>query len=59
MNIFCWFRGIWWSLCSFLKSGNGIPWSGHVYQDEETHKNVTLTLGRCEDCGSKDFSWTK
>jgi hypothetical protein len=58
MIIFCWLRGLWWSLKGFITNG-AFPWSGHVDVDEEVHANVTLTLSRCEDCGKRDFTWRK
>ena len=36
-----------------------MPFSGHVFVEEEKHKNVTVTIGKCEECGKVDISWSK
>lgn len=30
-----------------------------VYQVQEIHKNVTVTVSRCRECGSIDISWER
>lgn len=33
--------------------------SGHVMQDIEEHKSVTVTVSKCVDCGQIELTWHK
>lgn len=33
------------------------PMSGHVFVDQEEHKNVKVTISKCEACNKIDITW--
>ena len=35
------------------------PMDPCVYKIKEVHRNVTVTVSECKNCGSVDISWTK
>ena len=55
----CIFRGILRTIKSFIKTGEPTIVCGCNYVEDETIKNVTITILRCEDCGGCSVGWEK
>ena len=60
MRELCWLRGLWWTLRSFLRTGQWSPTiGGHLYQDEEADVRARVTTSKCVHCGSYHVSWRR
>lgn len=56
-TLICWLKTIIDSISSGFPFN--YPVSGHMFVDEEVHKNCTVTISRCEQCNKLDIAWTK
>lgn len=57
-RLVCWLEGTWHTFTSFLKTGDGTRIEGHLFVEEERHKNVWVYIERCRDCGKQEISWS-
>ena len=58
MKLFCLIRGYFRTLEHFFATFDATEVDGCIFQDIEEHKNKTVIISKCKDCGKIDISWT-
>jgi len=51
MKILCWLKGIWYSLTTWQNV------KGHTFIQTEIHRNCTVYVDYCKDCGEVSITW--
>ena len=54
-KITCFLKGIWRSLPQWLDGS--YPISGHLFVDQEYHKECDVIISKCETCGKISINW--
>ena len=58
MQLICFLKTTWLSFFNVL-GGSPYGMSGHMWQDIETHENVTVTISKCMTCGKQELSFKR